>query len=83
MERVDARPCADGRWHVERRCPECEWRGAGRWPAEAYRELDDHLAAARAALLRLLARVEGSHARRDVDASVEALRRDRLGPGDV
>jgi hypothetical protein len=81
VQPVETRCRVDGSFVVARRCPECDWQGAGTASAEAYAELEAAQRAARADLTALLSRVERARLRDETDRFAQALRRDGRGPG--
>jgi hypothetical protein len=81
VQPLAARRRRDGDWHLDRGCPECEWRGAARCSADAYAEFDAAQRAARAALTALLADIERAQARDTHDPRAQPLRRGDAGPG--
>jgi len=57
VQETDAQPCGDGRWEVERWCPECGWSGVVRCSAQAWLEFGEHLRSGRDRLATLLGRI--------------------------
>jgi hypothetical protein len=58
VQEIAATPRRDGDWQVVRRCPECEWHGAGRFSAEAYAEFQVAQQSAAAGLSALLMQIQ-------------------------
>jgi hypothetical protein len=58
VQLVEMRLLDDGSRNVERRCPECAWRGCGRFTPQAVARFENEQDAARAALEALLCSIE-------------------------
>ena len=69
-------------WHVERRCPECQWTGADLVTEAAVALLDEQLDAAREAMAALLQAMQRSEMERDVEQFAHALALDQVLPED-
>ncbi len=69
-------------WHVERRCPECQWTGADLVDEAAVNRLGDQLDAGRAAMAALLQIMEHSEMEREVERFTRALALDQVLPED-
>jgi hypothetical protein len=82
IQPVQVRRCDDCCWHVQRRCPECEWAGVGLFTAEALTRFQQQLDVARASLGNLLQQIERSHMERDVERFARAVSLDHILPED-
>jgi hypothetical protein len=82
VQLIDALVLEDRTHQVERRCPECEWRGAGRFTPQAMARYEQEQEAARASLEALLHGVEQARMQRDVERFSHALARDEVLPED-
>ena len=69
-------------WHVERRCPECEWTGADLVTEAAVTRLGEQLDAGRATLTALLHEIERSDMEREVERFADALALGQVLPED-
>ena len=79
---VDWHEVADGVWHVELRCPECEWRRADLFDQETVDRYDDVLCEATDALAARLEQIERERMASDVERFVAALAADAITPFD-
>ncbi|MCU0308674.1 MAG: hypothetical protein MUE51_13085 [Thermoleophilia bacterium] len=70
------------RWQIERRCPNCEWRGTGEFDQDAVEEFDDVLNDGTENLLRALRDVARSNMEADVDRLIHALHSGLIEPID-
>jgi hypothetical protein len=68
--------------HVDRRCPECMWQGAGRFTPQAVARYEQEQDAARGLLEALLGRIEQARMERDVDRFAHSLAHDQVLPED-
>jgi hypothetical protein len=82
VEPVAVRRFGERWWHVERRCPECEWTGADLVEEEAVARLGDELDAGRAAMTALLEQIQRSDMERDVERFSRSLARGHVLPED-
>lgn len=82
VQPVEMLLCDDGGRQVERRCPECEWRGGGVFTAEAVERYERELDEARASLEGLLRRIERASVERGVEGFARALAQDHVVPED-
>lgn len=73
--------CGD-RWHIERRCPECEWRGQGEHELDAVDRFDDALTEGTEMLLQDLRLMARANMEEDVAMLVSALRSGAIQPMD-
>jgi hypothetical protein len=69
-------------WHVELRCPECEWRGASVYHQDVLDRFDAELDAGTAALLDDLADLTAANMEEEAERFVSALRADLVLPED-
>ena len=69
-------------WHVERRCPECQWTGADLVDEAAVTRLGEQLDAGRAELTALLHEMQRSEMEREVEGFAHALVLDQVLPED-
>jgi hypothetical protein len=82
VQLVEASPPEDGGRHVERRCPECDWEGAGRFTRQAVLRYEQEQEAAREDLRDLLRGVERARIEREVAHFARSLARDEVLPED-
>jgi hypothetical protein len=82
VQLVEMRALDDGSRHVERRCPECEWLGGGRFTPQAVARYENEQDAARASLEALLRSIEQARMERDVARFAHSLARDEVLPED-
>ena len=69
-------------WHVERRCPECQWTGADLVGEAALTRLGEHLDAGRATMTALLHQIERSGMECEVESFAQALALGQVLPED-
>lgn len=69
-------------WHIERRCPGCEWRHEGDFGQEEVEEFDDMLNEGTEALLTGLRNLSKANMATDVEGLIEAIQQDRILPMD-
>jgi hypothetical protein len=69
-------------WHVELRCPECEWRFAGVYYQEVLDRFDSELDAGTAALIDDLADLTAANMEEEAERFVSAIRADLVLPED-
>ena len=69
-------------WHIERRCPNCEWRHEGDFDQEDVEEFDDILNEGTEALLTGLRNFSRANMASDVERLIEAINEDRILPMD-
>ena len=70
------------RWHVVRRCPECEWRGEGEYDQIDIEIFDDVLNEGTDELLGALRGLTRNNMQEDVEALIRAIHDDRILPED-
>ena len=71
-----------GNWHVELRCPECEWRGRGSYSQKEVDGFDERLDTGARELIEDLKAVTRSNMEAEIDAFSVALTTDRILPED-
>jgi hypothetical protein len=79
---TDWAPAAPKHWHVELRCPECEWRGEGIYSQDIVDRFDIALDDGTEAVLDDLTRLTRANMEEEVDRFVDALARDLILPED-
>jgi hypothetical protein len=79
---VDWSEAGRHRWHIELRCPECEWRGAGVHHRDVLDRFDAELDAGTAALIDDLADLTAANMEQEAERFVAALRADLVLPED-
>ena len=72
----------EGRWHVDLRCPECEWTGGGTYSQKVVDRYDEVLDIGTEVLLDDLNRLSRANMEEHVDAFVAALQADLVLPED-
>lgn len=72
----------DDAWSVERRCPECEWRGVGEFDQDEVEIFDDALNDGTEAVLMALRDTSRQNMEEDVERLIDALRDDLIQPMD-
>ena len=82
MEPIAVRRFDSRWWHVERRCPECQWTGADLVTESAVAHLEEQLQAARDALTGLLQAMQHSEMECEVERFAHALALDQVLPED-
>jgi hypothetical protein len=82
VQLLELRALDDGTRQVERRCPECEWHGGGRFTTQAVARYEHEQDAARASLEALLLSIEQARMERDVERFAHSLARDQVLPED-
>lgn len=70
------------RWRIERRCPDCEWRGSGEHSLREVDAFDDVLNDGTEALLMTLRQETRANMEEDVHRLISALHADALLPMD-
>ena len=79
---VDWAPVDGRRWHVDLRCPDCEWRGRGIFGQEVVDHFDEILDAGTSRLLHDLKLLTRANMQEPVDRFVAALSADDILPED-
>jgi len=79
---VDWSPVTDRRWHVDLRCPDCEWTGGGTYEQKVVDRFDEALDDGTEAVLSDLQRLTRANMEDDVEAFIAALHADRILPED-
>jgi hypothetical protein len=79
---VDWSPVSDRRWHVDLRCPDCEWIGGGTYEQQVVDRFDEALDDGTEAVLNDLQRLTRANMEDDVEAFIAALQADRILPED-
>jgi hypothetical protein len=69
-------------WHIDRRCPNCEWRHSGEFGQDAVELFDDVLNDGTGELLLALRGFARENMEADVERLIEALRLDLIEPMD-
>ena len=69
-------------WHIERRCPNCEWRHAGEYGQDEVELFDDVLNDGTEDLLITLRTFARSNMEADVERLIDAINGDRIIPMD-
>lgn len=69
-------------WHIERRCPNCEWRHAGQFVQAEVEDYDDVLNDGTEELLDALRSFARANMEEDVERLIDAIRLDRIQPMD-
>ncbi|WP_217914164.1 hypothetical protein [Miltoncostaea marina] len=69
-------------WHIERRCPNCEWRHAGEYGQDEVEVFDDVLNDGTEDLLITLRTFARSNMEADVERLIDAINADRIIPMD-
>lgn len=69
-------------WHIERRCPNCEWRHSGEYDQDEVEAFDDVLNDGTEELLITLRNAARTNMEDDVERLIEALHLDRIEPMD-
>jgi hypothetical protein len=72
----------DDGWHIERRCPSCEWRHEGEFHQDEVEEFDDMLNEGTECLLTGLRNLSKSNMAADIESLIEAINEDRILPMD-
>jgi hypothetical protein len=73
VQPVEIEPADQGLCRVVRRCPECEWCGAGAFAAAAVAHFEAALEAASASLEAMLRALERAHMAADVECFARAV----------
>jgi hypothetical protein len=79
---VDWQEAGKSHWHVELRCPECEWRGASVYHQDLLDRFDAELDAGTAALIDDLADLTAANMEDEAERFIAALRADQVLPED-
>jgi hypothetical protein len=79
---TDWAPANRRRWHVELRCPDCEWAGGGVYAQEVVDRFDDALDAGTELLLDDLNLLARANMEEQVSRFLDALRADQILPED-
>ena len=79
---VDWSPVSDRSWHVDLRCPECEWTGGGTYGQKVVDRFDEALDDGTEAVLNDLQRLTRANMEEDVEAFIAAIYADRILPED-
>jgi hypothetical protein len=79
---TDWAPAAPKHWHVELRCPDCEWRGEGIYSQEVVDRFDVALDDGTDAILDDLTRLTRANMEEEIDRFAAALDRDLILPED-
>ena len=82
VQPLDWAPTEDGRWRVERRCPECSWSGAGVYGQETVDNYDDTLDAGTERVVMDLRLAVRANMLERMDAFIDAINDDRILPED-
>jgi hypothetical protein len=69
-------------WHIERRCPNCEWRHAGEFAQAEVEDYDDVLNDGTEELLDTLRSFARANMAEDVERLIDAIRSGRIEPMD-
>jgi hypothetical protein len=69
-------------WHIERRCPNCEWRHDGEFDQDAVEVFDDALNQGTEDLLVTLRSFARSNMEADVERLIDAIQADLIEPMD-
>lgn len=72
----------DGRWYVERTCPECEWHHEGSFGRAEVEEFHDALEEGTEELLTALRHMARLNMEDDITRMIDALGTDRIEPMD-
>jgi hypothetical protein len=79
---VDWEEAGKSHWHVELRCPECEWRGASVYHQDLLDRFDAELDAGTAALIDDLTDLTAANMEDEAERFIAALRADQVLPED-
>lgn len=79
---IDWQPVGRSRWHVELRCPECEWHGDGVHDQKIMDRFDEVLDRGTEVLLDDLQELSRAIMEEEVERFVDAIRRDLILPED-
>jgi hypothetical protein len=71
-----------GHWHVELRCPECEWWARGTFNQREVDDFDEKLDSGAQALLEDLRALTRSNMEQEIESFAAALCHDRILPED-
>ena len=71
-----------GRWHVDLRCPDCEWRGKGSYSQGEVDRFDEELDHGAQALIEDLRSFTQANMEEEISAFTDALMADRILPED-
>ncbi|UJA21729.1 hypothetical protein HJD18_16920 [Thermoleophilia bacterium SCSIO 60948] len=82
VQPLDWAPVEDGRWRVERHCPECEWSGVGVYDQDVVDHYDDVLDAGTERLVMDLRLTVRANMLERMNGFIEALYADRILPED-
>jgi hypothetical protein len=69
-------------WHIERRCPNCEWRHAGEFAQDEVEDYDDVLNDGTEELLGALRSFARANMEEDVERLIDAIHLDLIEPMD-
>lgn len=72
----------DGRWYVERTCPECDWHHEGSFSREDVDDYNDALEEGTEELLTALRHMARLNMEEDVERMIDAIGADRIEPMD-
>jgi hypothetical protein len=79
---TDWAPAAARHWHVELRCPDCEWRGEGIYTQQVVDRFDLALDDGTEAILDDLTRLARANMEEEIERFTDALVRDLVLPED-
>lgn len=79
---IDWAPAPAGRWHVDLRCPNCEWRGEGAYEQDVVDRFDDTLERGTDALLADLHRLSRANHEDQIERFSAALVAGEILPED-
>jgi hypothetical protein len=79
---TDWAPAATKHWHVELRCPDCEWRGEGVYRQDVVDRFDHVLDDGTESVLDDLTRLTRANMEDEIDRFANALARDLILPED-
>jgi hypothetical protein len=79
---IDWAPAATRHWHVELRCPDCEWHGDGIYGQDVVDRFDAVLDDGTEAVLDDLTRLTHANMEEEIDRFADALSRDLILPED-
>lgn len=72
----------EGRWHVDLRCPECEWRGRGAFSQADVDRFDEELDRGAQQLVEDLRALTRTNMEHEADSFASALASDSILPED-
>jgi hypothetical protein len=79
---TDWAPAATRHWHVELRCPDCEWQGQGVYSQDVVDRFDLVLDDGTEAILDDLTRLSRANMEEEIERFTDALTRDLILPED-